>query len=70
MVLRHAHRDHILFNVFPEMYTCVEPRRDNVHAAVIGSDVEHDVRVVSREDRLYKKPGYGLIDLETPRGGT
>src|SRR5215472_17557016 len=42
VIRRHAHRDHVFFDVLAEVDACVESRRDDIHAAVIGGDVEHD----------------------------
>ena len=48
-VLGHAHRDHVLLDVLPELNACVEARCDDVHVAVVRRDIEHDVRVLASE---------------------
>ena len=51
MVLRYADRDHILLDVFSEVDTGIEAARDDIQSAVIGGDIEHDVRAILRKLR-------------------
>jgi hypothetical protein len=42
-----ANRNHVIFNKLSKMNPCVEPARNNVDGAVVGGDVEYDVRVIA-----------------------
>lgn len=49
MVRRYTYRDHVLRDVLTELDPSIISTRDEVDAAVIGGDVEHDVRILPRE---------------------
>jgi hypothetical protein len=49
MIRRHAHRDHVFFDVLAEVDACVESGGNDIHATVIRGDVEHDFRIFARE---------------------
>jgi hypothetical protein len=49
VVGRDADRNHVLFDELPELDAGVETCGDDVEAAVVGRDVEHDVRVGARK---------------------
>ena len=65
MVARDSHRDHVLFDVFAEMYASVEAFRDNIAASVIGSDVKHNLRKLRMQ-----LPEFRCQDEEIARRGT
>ena len=49
MIGRHANSDHVLLDVLAEVDACVESRGNDIHAAVIRGDVEHDFGVFACE---------------------
>src|SRR5215469_14960028 len=60
VIRRHAHRDHVLFDVLAEVNSCVESRGNDIHATVIRGDIEHDVRVfVCELAKLWREYGAG-----------
>src|SRR5467141_4295903 len=46
-IRRHPHGHHVPFDELPEMNARVETRGNEVDAALIGGDVEQDVRIVA-----------------------
>src|SRR5438445_12317193 len=48
-ILGYADYDHVPLDELPEMNAGVEPRGDEVDAALVGGHVEHDVGVIARE---------------------
>src|SRR5438270_3742760 len=49
MILGYSDRNHVLLDEFAVVNTCIEASRDNIETAVVGGDVEQDVRVVARK---------------------
>lgn len=51
MVFGHPDLNHVLLDVFAEVNACIEASGHNIATAVVGSDIEHDVRIIARKLR-------------------
>jgi len=63
----HPDGDHVLLNVFAEVYACIEAASNDVKATVISRDVENDVRIVARKLRQLRsehgRSGNGIQEV-------